>query len=107
MKKNYLLIATLLLSIPVFGQSRKIEGLTLFPNPASEVITVSFSSMEGTLLSAEIIDMIGNSVYTTSELVEKGFISREFPLQSLENGIYFLKITDGGNTVVKKFIVKH
>jgi hypothetical protein len=107
MKKNYLLALFLLLNMSSFAQLKKIDGFTLFPNPASEKITVSYSSLEGSLVSIEIIDMIGNSVYSASELIEKGLVSREFPLQSLNNGIYFLKMTEGDNTIVKKFIVKH
>lgn len=46
----------------------------------------------------EIFNILGESVYSSSEILN--FIN----ISSLNNGVYFLKITKSGNSIFKKFI---
>jgi bacillolysin len=107
MKKIYMLIAGLMLTFSGYAQLKKMDGISVFPNPASDNIMVSFSTDETASISTEIIDMIGNSVYVSKDETVEGVNNRKISTESLTNGIYFLKMSDGKNTVVKKFIVKH
>ncbi len=83
-----------------------IDGLTLFPNPANETITLSYFTTSSAIASVEIIDMIGKTVFNTNIHSEEGFNKSELSLESLKSGIYFVKMNDSGSSVVKKFIVK-
>lgn len=133
MMKNYFLIAALLTSITASGQffrscpddksnmiepvaaalkmteARQVSGteeISVFPNPANEKITVSFYYSASSVITCEIINMIGKTVYTTPISTNEGYNSSEIALNDLKSGIYFVKIKDGGNSVVKKFIIK-
>jgi hypothetical protein len=88
----------------------KLSGaseLNLFPNPANDKLTLSFFNSETTNVTFEIFDMIGKVIDTKAINAEEGFNSTDFELSSFNNGIYFVKMTENGETTVKKFIVKH
>ncbi|MEP7265417.1 MAG: T9SS type A sorting domain-containing protein [Bacteroidota bacterium] len=134
MMKNYILIAALLTSITASGQffrscpddksnmiepvfaaqrtgeiGRQTDGtdeISVFPNPANEKITVSFYYAISSIITCEIINMIGKTVYSTPISTTTGYNTSEIALTDLKSGIYFVKIKDGGNSVVKKFIIK-
>ncbi len=75
--------------------------LTLYPNPASEKVTVTVTGFEGTV-EVEIVDMNGRRVagYTTmdSELT--------INVSDLAQGAYFVRVTGDTHTAVRKLIVK-
>ncbi|MCR5445081.1 MAG: fibronectin type III domain-containing protein [Bacteroidales bacterium] len=75
--------------------------LTLFPNPASDKVTVAVAGFEGEV-GVEIVDMNGRCVagYTTkdSELTVN--------VGDLSQGAYFVRVTGATHTAVRKLIVK-
>ena len=75
--------------------------LTLYPNPASEKVTMTVTGFEGTV-EVEIVDMNGRRVagYTTmdSELT--------INVSDLAQGAYFVRVTGDNHTAVRKLIVK-
>ncbi|MBR6291560.1 MAG: fibronectin type III domain-containing protein [Bacteroidales bacterium] len=75
--------------------------LTLYPNPASEKVTMTVTGFEGTV-EVEIVDMNGRRVanYTTmdSELT--------INVNDLSQGAYFVRVTGDTHTAVRKLIVK-
>jgi len=89
----------ILLSANAFEQE---EGITVFPNPASDVVKLS----AGTLVEAgtvELMNVLGQSLakstISASEQVQ-------FNLVGLKGGIYLVRYTTASNTSVKHLIVK-
>lgn len=73
---------------------------SLYPNPAHDLIKVEVNSEEVALVEFEIINIMGQKVYHSRQVVGRG--TTNIPLHiDLKNGVYFLKV---GNSV-KKFIV--
>lgn len=75
----------------------------LYPNPATSQVTIDFNKIikNGML---EIYNLLGGNIlqeniYDTSK--------KEINLQTISNGIYFVKLTDGENHYCKKIIVEH
>ena len=68
--------------------------VSIYPNPTSDVININTSS---------VIDMI--EVYTLAggKVLERGN-TKNINLQSLETGVYFIRVYSEGNTVIKKII---
>ena len=90
-----------LLGLPVMGVSSLTENSswTISPNPAGNFITVNFpenSSFE----KIEVVDMLGNVLYYNTTSAERADID----LSALPHGMYFMKITSGGKSSVKKFV---
>lgn len=77
--------------------------VSVYPNPASETIHVTFArSMEDGEVAVR--NIIGKTIFTQS------FSNTEsitFPVHQLPEGIYILSITSGKDTFHKKIIVKH
>ena len=83
-----------------------IDGLTIYPNPASDELNINFFFTENSSIDATIVDMLGKTVYSNKFNAEEGFNNQSINIESLYNGIYFLKINQGVNQTIKKFIIK-
>ncbi|MEI7499605.1 MAG: CotH kinase family protein [Bacteroidota bacterium] len=72
------------------------SGLTIFPNPAAESITVSFANLPSELINAKIIDIFGKIV---EEIVidNSNINSLTFQVKNLQKGMYILRI-EASNT---------
>jgi len=77
------------------------ELVSVSPNPASSDINVYFSNEIKEKTNVTIIDIIGK------EIINKEFIEgtkTSISIYELTSGIYFIKIQQGKNIAVKKFI---
>jgi Secretion system C-terminal sorting domain len=89
----------ILLSANAFEQE---EGITVFPNPASDVVKLS----AGTLVEAgtvELMNVLGQSLAKSSISASEQV---QFNLVGLKGGIYLVRYTTASNTSVKHLIVK-
>ena len=71
-------------------------NLELWPNPASE--RVFFAHGDATPDNLQIYDMLGRDIYSGTWLPE-------FDVSGLSSGIYFVRATSGGESVVKRMEV--
>lgn len=88
-------------------QTKKIDKLSLFPNPASQRIQVLFET--NTIGAGEIavISSLGNMVYKKQVKFADGKNQFMVPIQQLANGAYFLRITSGNKIHSSIFSVKN
>lgn len=73
----------------------------LYPNPASERVTLTLTETKGKIFSGEIYDVVGRNIR------QFNFSSNEFLIErkNLQEGIYFLKLkSDAGETYTTKII---
>lgn len=85
-------------------ESTASPRLSVYPNPASNYLTLTYTSEENTTVNISVTNSLGqivySSVYSGEALIGKNdwIISTE----SLEAGIYFITIeTENGNQTVK------
>ncbi|MBP8249320.1 MAG: PKD domain-containing protein, partial [Chitinophagales bacterium] len=77
-------------------------GLTIFPNPASTLITVDLLiSQTGLPSSIKIYDMTGNIVADMEQVYGEQF---SFPITNFSSGNYMVVATNGTKTAMKSFI---
>lgn len=78
------------------------EGITLSPNPATEVTTLHIAS-NSQAYKVIIFDAMGREVkrFPTSEAMQ-----HELSLNGLNSGIYYVSIVSGHRKAVKKLIIK-
>ena len=75
----------------------------IYPNPASDYATVTFSNLSGTAV-IRLSDAMGKTVLNANHIdVSKAYT---LDLSGLTNGFYFANITAGDQNIVKKIIVK-
>ncbi len=83
-------------------------GFDVFPNPANDIVNVSFYLYEMTNVNAEIFDINGRLVkQTTTENLHPGRHELTFNAHGdMEAGLYFIRLNDGKNVYSKKVVVK-
>ena len=81
-----------------------IGSIRIYPNPASDAISVDvqFTTTETTLL--QVIDMFGKVVYQLDKGQTDQLMGEALTIQPLADGVYFIHIVHGNSTVSKKFI---
>lgn len=77
-------------------------SLSVYPNPANEDLNVSFKAKSGA--SVSLMNVVGNSVYSTS--ANAGENNIKVNTSALSSGIYILKIATENGTVARKVTIK-
>lgn len=76
-----------------------IEKMAIYPNPASEELTIDLSVLNSTGITAQIVDATGR-ILTTIQLMNG---ENTINIAYLDNGVYFIKTDDvvGANKIMK------
>jgi len=83
------------------GQFDKKEVMSIFPNPASDRITISFLEKQSEPFTIEITDILGNKI--TSESYEN-LNNITFNTASFSKGVYFVKLKSKKGDSIKKLL---
>ena len=78
------------------------SSFNVFPNPASDVLTVEVDAVAAS--SVELVDLSGKLVATQS--VGAGFNKVQFNVANVNAGLYFLSVRSANGVVTQKVIVK-
>ncbi len=70
------------------------EGL--FPNPAQETVLISYVSEKSESGTIEIVDLLGNVVFSIDKNVNSGNNQTSVDIGSLSSGIYFVRVNVAG-----------
>jgi hypothetical protein len=92
-------------SIPV-AREGEILDVTLFPNPADNMLMVAYSGKGGEV-NMTIVDMLGRVVMSRTELTVEGMNNTSFDVAGLENGTYFINMEEAGEVKTESFSVAH
>lgn len=90
-------------TLEVAGMELKKLDFSVFPNPTAEIIVVQASEMINQNLKAELIDEQGRVVSTKTFL--QGSTICYFETDTVYNGIYFLKVSEGSSSKTFKVII--
>ena len=86
-------------------ENEELNGVSIYPNPANEVINFSFSGVTGSAL-VNITDLTGKLVIT-NRLNEVS--SRIFSLNTsdFQNGAYLITVTQGDKQFTERVMIAH
>ncbi len=76
--------------------------VTVFPNPASEVINIEFDTPTDGEISLFLLDTQGKLVKT--DKIEAATTNKQINMQDLPSGIYYLRLTKGKLVNVYKVV---
>lgn len=76
-----------------------ISNFKVYPNPASDFITIESNSIE--VSGIAMYDILGKKVLSLTSLK-----NNTIDVSNLNNGVYFLKINANGNSTTKKIIIQ-
>lgn len=85
-----------------------LNHLNIFPNPASDHITVSLDVKSQSSLVIDVVNILGQRVALIYQNKNaNGTIKKDFNTETLANGIYNIRISTNGNTVNRRINVLH
>jgi hypothetical protein len=84
-----------------------VTNVSLFPNPASDVVTLGLNLSNEAGVAVEISNLLGQTVYTLPQTtLSKGGFKTAINTSTFENGIYFVTIKSNNKTAqTLKFVV--
>ncbi len=84
-----------------------LSNVKIFPNPVAEHINLSFRLGKQSSVSIKVMDALGNEVMTLlNQELEAGAQNHAFETNNkLTNGFYFIRVSAGTETVVKRISV--
>lgn len=78
--------------------------VTLFPNPSDGAVNLRFTNYQPSAMGIiELFDCLGKMMWAASA---RGQPHQSIMLPPLMPGLYFLKLTSGGSSLVKKLVIK-
>ncbi|MDO7873367.1 FG-GAP-like repeat-containing protein [Hymenobacter sp. ASUV-10] len=84
-----------------------LAALMLAPNPAHASVTVQLPALPaGPAASLTLLDALGRTVRSYPVAPAPGSRSQELPLSGVAAGVYALRLTAGGSTVVRRLVVE-
>lgn len=85
-------------------ETLQMNGVNLYPNPADEEVTLSFSSINTQAITVAIQDVFGKTIQSHNVLAQNGSNLVFLDTQKLAAGTYFVSLINGGTPVTIKFV---
>jgi hypothetical protein len=80
--------------------------VNVYPNPASSYVNVDVTSENAEQFKAEVVDMMGKTVYVDQFNHNGGKEVYQIPVNNLAKGVYFLHLNSASGSNIQKFIVR-
>ena len=84
-----------------------VSSFSVFPNPASDVISVNLDLKESTKLLVDITDLTGKQVAVIMDENKTGTVNKQFNSASLPNGNYLVCLHVNGKSYTQKLSIVH
>ena len=78
-------------------------GISIFPNPSSDLIAIQVGQLVKNDLNLELIDMSGRIVKTSK--INTGSTIAFFDIQTLYEGVYFITLSNSNEKIIKQVMI--
>ncbi len=103
---NYFYIDNIDIGCATTGIKESLSNaLSVYPNPFDQDALIEFDIDQAKTMNIQIVDVVGKTLYNEQKVFSAG--KNSFTLSSLttlENGVYFLRIGKGDESVTKKIV---
>lgn len=102
-KKEYSLVLSKNKIDPTIGINKEdlAKQVKVYPNPTNNVVNVELS-FENSGVNVSLVDVSGRTVYS----VDTNAAVETIDVSNLNNGVYFVKVTNNENSITKKVVVQ-
>lgn len=80
-------------------------NVQLYPNPATENVTLSLDAYTPASMQIQVLDMLGKTVYTSNNYTVSGAQKYQIPVSGLAAGVYTVRIRIGSYLMSEKLMV--
>jgi len=92
-------------NVVVLERQTEVSTITsLYPNPTSHSISLSYTTTTDGLTGISIVDALGRQVFYTKETKVAGLYTVNIDLADLPSGVYFLTLEEGSRRIVRKIV---
>jgi len=106
MKNAILALLSGTTGVPAF--SSVVSVFNVYPNPATDLVSVSVELKETSNLLIDIVDITGKQVAIIfDEKQNSGTFTKQFNSSILPNGIYLVRLSVNGKTATQKLSINH
>jgi hypothetical protein len=87
--------------------SNSIEQISIYPNPATNQVTIQYTLKKPALVSIEILDVIGQTMKPVLQSAQQdaGMYSNRLTINDLKAGMYFIKVKIDHTEQVMRFMI--
>jgi hypothetical protein len=91
-------------ALPVGIASYQMEEVpfSIYPNPFNSEVVIEAESNFSKESTIEVYNVLGKKLFTVNEKLKSG--KTNLNLSSLENGVYFIRLTNGNLSTTKKLV---
>lgn len=86
--------------------SQTLSGMKLYPNPASDKVTLSLSSAEESEAALSVYNLMGQLVYSSQIVLTEGINQINVSTNDLTSGVYTVNVRTKKGTSTQKLIVR-
>ncbi len=93
---------------PMVGtdEQTSFNDLSIYPNPASQLLNISFTINDPQSIEIEILSLNGKVLYSDNLTHFKGAFLKSLDVSAFAKGIYMLRLKSDQETTVKKLVVQ-
>jgi hypothetical protein len=96
-----------LTSVTGIAEIPLVSNIQIFPNPASDQVSVEFDLVDDKNIRVEMKDVLGRLVKTgASSFLQAGHHQISMPLGDVAKGIYFISVNSDAQVLTKKLVVE-
>jgi len=87
-------------------EANELSAIQIFPNPATEFVTVSGKALKMDNLNIEMLNMEGKTLMKDEMIINDGSLLQKIDLHGIPKGVYILKIVSDNEVTLKKLLVQ-
>ena len=85
--------------------NRDISGMKMYPNPAKDLVNITFSAKNAESGVVSVMNLMGQIVYTANLEVNEGNNMITVPVKQLTSGVYMVTLQTNTGISTQKLIV--
>lgn len=89
----------------VSADSFELSNFALYPNPSQGMVSVRFESRVSDKVTVEVFDLQGRAIVSKRFEADTALFNEQVNVNSLANGIYLVRVSQGDRTTVKNLII--
>ncbi len=84
-----------------------INDMTLYPNPANDVVTVSLNAQRSGSGHLRLFDMVGKEITSSNVNIPQGKFTFDVNTNDLPEGVYIYRLDAFGESTTRRLVVLH
>jgi photosystem II stability/assembly factor-like uncharacterized protein len=80
-------------------------SLSVFPNPTNGILTVNFYSSKNENINLTIYDVLEKELFSEKDIYSNGSFTKQLDISQYMSGVYFVKLQNKKNSIVKKIVL--